>query len=264
MGTSLAQKVEFKVRQRLFVRRGEIAVNRDRAGLIRLGSRYGGWWLDAALLDAMGPHDLMISCGAGEDISFDLEVQKRTGCHVVLVDPTPKAIRHFDQLRAAAATGGTIPINNGVHFYPTAGVDFSKISFEPFAVWNQDGTLKLWVPPDPNHVSLSVVNYENSDKSIEVPATTVSAVAAKYQADAVAIVKLDIENAEVVVVNDLLDRGLRPQQLAVEFDELNFPNRHTMTALRQMLAKIQRCGYAARFFDGEANFLFIRDAATSS
>ena len=256
MGSTLVHKVELKVRQQLFARRREIAVERERAGLTRLGSRYGGWWLDADLVETIGPDDVMISCGAGEDVSFDLEVQKRTGCRVIIVDPTPREITHFDQLKGAAADGGTIPINNGVHFYSTSGVDFSKINFEPVAAWNQEQSLKLWLPPNPEHVSLSVVNYEHSDSFLEVPATTISAIANKYGATSPAVVKLDIENAEVIVVNDLLDRGLRPRQLAIEFDELNFPSRQTMTRLHAMVAKLERCGYTARFFDGEANFLF--------
>ena len=36
-------------------------------GYERLGTRYGGWWLDTTLV---GPQPLLIDCGLGEDISF--------------------------------------------------------------------------------------------------------------------------------------------------------------------------------------------------
>jgi FkbM family methyltransferase len=254
----LVQKLELKLRKQLFVRRRDITVSRDTEGLERLGSQYGGWWLDKAMLGGVGPSDYVISCGAGEDITFDLEVQRRTGCTVIIVDPTPRAIQHFTQLRDAAATRGTIPINNGPHRYDTQGVNFARLVFEPLAVWNREGMLKLWVPPDPRHVSLSVINYEHSRKFIEVPATTVAALSAKYAMARIAVVKLDVENAEIAVVNDILNRGLRPQQLAVEVDELNFPNRGTMVNLRTMIGKLTDCGYVARHFDGDANFLFTR------
>lgn len=265
MFKGLAQRVEVKIRQQLFVRRGEIAINRARDGLEHLGSQYGGWWLDGAMLDRMGADDFIISCGAGEDITFDLEVQKRTGCNVVIMDPTPRAISHYEQLRDAVAAGRSMVINpagscpsdnEGGRCYDTAGVDFERISFEPVAAWNREETLRLWMPLDSCHVSLSVVDYERSHKFIDVPATTVSSIAARYALERIAVVKLDIENAELAVVNDILDRGLRPQQLAVEFDQLNFPNPRTTANLRGLLEKIEGCGYTARFFDGSANFLF--------
>jgi hypothetical protein len=258
----LVRKVELKLRKQIFVRRRGITVSRETQGLERLGSQYGGWWLDKAMLGDIGPGDYVISCGAGEDVSFDLEIQRRTGCTVVIVDPTPKAIKHFTQLRDAAAAGGTVPINNGPHRYATEGVNFARIIVEPIAVWHQEGMLKLWVPPDPRHVSLSVVNYEHSCEFIEVPAT-IAALTAKYAIAQIAVVKLDVENAEVVVVNDILDRGLRPRQIAFEFDELNFPNRRTMASLRTMIGKLTDCGYVARHFDGSANFLFTHKGGFS-
>lgn len=43
-----------------------------------------------------------------------------------------------------------------------------------------------------------------------------------------------------------------------KFDQLNFPSRQTMSILRTLLNRIESCGYAARHFDGDANFLFVR------
>jgi hypothetical protein len=53
--------------------------------LERIGSDYGGWTVDTA---HVVPNSLVISAGLGNDISFDAELIRRFGCHVVGVDPT--------------------------------------------------------------------------------------------------------------------------------------------------------------------------------
>jgi hypothetical protein len=251
-----ANKVSSKIRKLGFVRYESIPGGRGTDGLEYLGTRYGGWWLDTALTNEITPSDFVISCGAGEDLSFDLGIQRRTGCTIVIVDPTPRAVAHYTQLRDAAARGGSIPINNGPGMYDAAGVDFAKLVLEPQAIWNRDEDLTLWFPVNPSHVSLSVMKNNDGQERITVPATTIAGLVKKYAIPRLPLVKLDVENAEVAVVNDLIERGIRPRQLALEIDELNDPGAGTMARVRDLTSGLIAYGYIARFFDGEANFLF--------
>lgn len=255
--SGFADKVSSKIRKLGFVRYNKIVGGRDADGLEYLGTRYGGWWLDTASTNEITPSDIVISCGAGEDLSFDLGLHQRTGCTVVIVDPTPRAIAHFTELRDAAARGESIPINNGPAMYDTDGVDFAKLIFEPQAIWNREEDLTLWFPVNPSHVSLSVMKSKNGQERITVPATTIAGLVKKYAIPRLPLVKLDVENAEVAVVNDIIERGFRPQQLALEIDELNLPGAGTMARVRDLTNRLTAYGYAARFFDGEANFLFV-------
>lgn len=255
--SGFADKVSSKIRKLGFVRYNKIVGGRDADGLEYLGTRYGGWWLDTASTNEITPSDIVISCGAGEDLSFDLGLHQRTGCTVVIVDPTPRAIAHFTELRDAAARGESIPINNGPAMYDTAGVDFAKLIFEPQVIWNREEDLTLWFPVNPSHVSLSVMKNKNGQERITVPATTIAGLVEKYAIPRLPLVKLDVENAEVAVVNDIMERGFRPQQLALEIDELNLPGAGTMAKVRDLTNRLTAYGYAARFFDGEANFLFV-------
>ena len=61
--------------------------------LLRLGSQYGGWVLvpNESLKGAT-----ILSCGLGEDASFDVKIAKFYQARVVIVDPTPRAIEHFN------------------------------------------------------------------------------------------------------------------------------------------------------------------------
>ncbi len=57
--------------------------------------RLGNWILvdDAELQGAT-----IISAGLGEDASFDVEFAARYQAKIVIVDPTPSAIAHFDEI----------------------------------------------------------------------------------------------------------------------------------------------------------------------
>ena len=61
------------------------------------GTGYGGWWLPENA--GIGPTDVIVSAGAGEDVSFDLAAQYRFGCEVPLVDPTERAVKHWEQVK---------------------------------------------------------------------------------------------------------------------------------------------------------------------
>lgn len=224
--------------------------------LVRLGSGYGGWHVcDDPRLEGAAA----ILCGAGEDITFDLAVQARYGMAVAIVDPTPRAIAHMEQLRAAAADGRTIPVNNTDVSYDLAGVDLSRVRFMPVAVWSEDATLRFWAPANPDHVSHSAVNLQGTSESIEVPALSITTLAADAGGDAdVELLKLDVEGAECAVIEALLASTVRPSQLLIEFDEFQFPTRERIAKVKSTVDRLLSAGYILAHFDGAANCLFYR------
>jgi hypothetical protein len=73
------------------------------------GTSYGGWKLPPnTVLDNTS---VVLSAGVGEDISFDLAIQSKFGCHVHLIDPTDRAIRHVEEIKQFYSTG--IPAFSG-------------------------------------------------------------------------------------------------------------------------------------------------------
>src|SRR5712692_3232196 len=62
--------------------------------LLRLGTVYGGWIIPAN--SGLSADSVCYSAGAGEDISFDCALIERFYCQVRVIDPTPRAITHFD------------------------------------------------------------------------------------------------------------------------------------------------------------------------
>ena len=60
----------------------------------KLGTEYGGWYIPVnAVLDE---NSIVYSGGVGEDMSFDILLQDKYGCHI---DPTIKARAHFEECR---------------------------------------------------------------------------------------------------------------------------------------------------------------------
>jgi FkbM family methyltransferase len=188
--------------------------------------------------------DTVISAGVGEDISFDVELQSRTGVSVVLVDPTPRAIEHV-----AAVRDGTN------HSYDLSQVDLQKIILEPVAFWTYEGTVKFWRPQINSHVSHSLVNLQGTAEAIEVPCTKLSTLMRRYGIGELKLLKLDIEGAEIEVLHDMLDQGIFPAAVLVEFDELLFASpeacRRVLGCARRLLEHYDLIAY-----DGIANCSF--------
>jgi FkbM family methyltransferase len=261
---SLARRIERKVRGAVFPgsTRHLRRLQRLPSGtLAHYGTQYGGWWVDRDLAArTIADNSFVLSAGAGEDLSFDLEIQRRFQCDILIVDPTPRAIRHFQLLVAQYERRAVFPINNSpAATYDTDGVDFGKLHFLPVALWNKSGTLKFWQPRDPNHVSHSATNLQRTSRFIEVEAKTVSQIAAEYGISEIPLLKLDIEGAELVVLEQLMETNLRPAQIAVEFDCISIPGPDTEGDLRRITDLLVSRGYDLVHFDGHANCLFVRN-----
>ena len=60
-----------------------------------LGSIHGEKHL---VLTGLNKSSSIISCGVGEDISFEIELIAKCKLSVILIDPTPKSIIHFESI----------------------------------------------------------------------------------------------------------------------------------------------------------------------
>ena len=61
----------------------------------RIGTEYGGWILPTNI--TLNENSIIYSAGVGEDISFDLLLQNKYNCKIFLIDPTKKAIKHYNK-----------------------------------------------------------------------------------------------------------------------------------------------------------------------
>ena len=130
----------------------------------------------------------------------------------------------------------------------------------PKALWNERTTLKFYLPPNKDHVSHSIVNYQNDYSTdtdfVEVESTTVLELLDGVKTP-LALMKLDIEGAEIEVISHMLESKVYPTQLLVEFDEMNHPSAKGKSRIENAYQLLIKHGYELVYFDGYANFCFV-------
>lgn len=235
-------------------------LRRDRKlELIRIGTDYGGWYCCSSLL---GPHRVAMCCGAGEDISFDVALNAQWHMRVICVDPTPRSVRHVESLLEASRAGRPMPIEAGPAVYEMTDFREDRFTFVSRAVWSSDGYLALFAPKDPAHVSYSALNLQHTSQTIQVPSSTVASLLGELSIERLSLLKLDIEGAEYEVLRSVLRANIRPDQLLVEFDQVNQPLAPMFwVELAGMIRVLREAGY--RLVHRErANYVFVLASAS--
>jgi FkbM family methyltransferase len=225
--------------------------------LLRLGTSYGGWIIPVdAELDA---DSICYLAGAGEDISFDCELVKRFGCQARVIDPTPRAIEHFRQLAEAVGKGIRFPVNNSASdFYDLTPEQMKRLTFVPVGLADKDVELKFFLPKNPLHVSCSTVNLQKTDDFFTAQCHRLSTVMLQQGDDRIDLLKMDIEGGEYVVINDLVNSGMLPQLLLIEFDETHTPlDANASARIAGSIQLLRKAGMACVAVEG-SNVTFVR------
>ncbi len=183
-------------------------------GLVRLGSPDGGWWVPAG---AVRPGAVAYCAGAGEDVSFDLELYRR-GLNVVTIDPTPRAAAHVASVRP----------------------DDERFQFVPVGLWHEPAELTFYAPDDPSDVSHSALNLQRTDaaRAFTARVDTLAGIMAALGHDRVDLLKVDIEGAESLVLPALLRTGPHPPVVCFEYDQPQ-----SSRGLLRLLRAFQAGGY---------------------
>jgi len=240
----------------------DLKVTRHNFKLITLGSDYGGWtFVDRDSLR----NATIVSCGLGEDASFDVEFAAYYNARVIMLDPTPRAIAHFDQIHKRVGQPAGTPYSEGGAQPPDA-YDLSKLNAQsltlvPKALWNEAKPLRFYAPKNPSYVSHSIVNYQHDHKTdtayIEVQAITFDQLLARFGLASVSLLKIDIEGAETEVLQDLMTKSIYPEQILVEYDELTTPSRRSKNRIESAHKALLAYGYRLIHRTQPNNFLYV-------
>jgi FkbM family methyltransferase len=166
---------------------------RPTADLVRLGSQSCGWWVPAGVVE---PGAVAYCAGAGEDISFDLELHRR-GMNVVTIDPTPRAIAYVDRVKP----------------------DDDRFTFLPVGLWHEPGELAFYAPDDPDAVSHSALNLQRTSEHFVARVDQLAAIMREVGHDHIDLLKVDIEGAESTVLPHMLVHGPHPDVVCFEYDQ---------------------------------------------
>lgn len=193
----------------------------------QIGEGYGSWAVPAR---SYSEADLVILVGVGEDVSLDTFFAE-LGCKTILCDPTPRAIKHAKEKMSR----------------------FGNVEIIEKGIWTSPGRTKFYLPKDLEHVSLSIVNLQNTSDFIELEVTTIPNLLAGFHSKDPSILKLDIEGAAYYVLLDLFEKGIYPQNVLVDLE-----SSITTPELLRLLFKFKKLGYAL-FWNINRDCLFVRN-----
>lgn len=210
-------------------------------GYRRLGTTYGGWWIDRA---ALSREPLLIDCGLGMDISFPTEFLREFGGRAIGVEPSPESLAYC---RPRLPAGMTVLERA---FAREAGQHLTF--YLPRA--------REHLPAGADGISGSLVDshaYVGGGEKLPVTTTALGEVLAGAARDECDVLKLDIEGAEYEVLNDLCARGeiRRVRQLLVEFHHR--ATHHTDAETDATVAAVERAGFRLMHVEGR-NYIFRR------
>ena len=205
----------------------------------RLGTKYGGWVIPKYM--NLSEDSVCYLGGVGEDASFDILLQNKYGSRIFMIDPTEKAMRHYNELVSNTPFTGNIQSD----YYDTiSGVsyDISKMIFVPTGLWNEEGELKFYKQSNPEYVSQSLITGMFSDKYDMIQVNTIKGIMDTYGHTHIDLLKLDIEGAECKVISKMLDDKIYPKYVLIEFDLL-LKQKDTSNETVQVIKRMQYEGY---------------------
>jgi FkbM family methyltransferase len=210
-------------------------------GYVRLGTKYGGWWIDRR---ALGSQPLLVDCGLGRDISFPAAFLASVGGSVIGIDPNPDSLAYCRAQRLAA-----MQILDRA-FWIRAG---ETLTFHlPRA--------KEQLPVGADGVSGSLVDshgYVTEGDKLTVTTTSLEDVLQRAGRAECDVLKLDIEGAEYEVIADLCDRGLltKARQLLIEFHHR--VTHHALAETEATTRRIEAAGFRLIHVE-DRNYIFRR------
>ena len=215
----------------------------------KIGTGYGGWFVPIRLLSHLS---LCYAVGAGEDISFEIELIERCGSKVFCFDPTPRAQRHVELLRTNSHNDLPTLINNKAEVYYKFGPQcLDRLHFHPFGMWSQDKIMRFYSPENPTHVSHSIVNLQRTQGYFEADCRTIKTLMHGFGHADLSLLKLDVEGAEYEILSSMLDNNIHPAIVCVEFDEGYQPiDDGYMTRILNQVRHMKTQGYLLTHIDG--------------
>jgi len=225
----------------------------------KLGTNYGGWYVPNHM--NLNEHSVVYSGGVGEDISFDLLLQCKYNCNIHLIDPTAKAVKHFDEIKRYY--NNKHPFTGGIQndYYSciqSLRPNFDKLKYINIGLWDKKDELKFYKQTNDNYVSQSLVKNMFGQIYDVVPVDSIKNLMDRQGHQNIDLLKLDIEGAEIETVNQMLNDKIYPTYVLIEFDLLlkhKDPGNTTKQLIERMVVKE---GYTM-LKDDNLNITFARN-----
>ena len=192
----------------------------------RFGTEYGGFYYPENL-DGLNESSIIYCIGAGEDISHDIEIAHKLNSKVYIIDPTPRAITHYNHIKDvfdgkakplySDKFGGGDPFNYWKLMLENK-INTNQIIYKDYGVGIEEGIQKFYLPSNEEYVSGSLIEGMKGKKYIDVNVKKLKSIMNELEHNKIDLLKMDIEGSECDVIENMLDEHIYPKYLAVEFD----------------------------------------------
>lgn len=185
----------------------------------KLGTHYGGWFVPTNM--NLNENSIIYSGGVGEDISFDLILSDKFNSNIFLIDPTEKSKKHYEE--TINYFHNRIPFLGNIQndYYDkiiNLKPNFNKINYISTGLWNKKDILKFYKQENENYVSQSLISGMFGDIYDTVKVDSIKNIMNFYNHEHIDLLKLDIEGAEIEVLEQMINDNIFPNILCVEFD----------------------------------------------
>lgn len=179
----------------------------------------------------LAPGTRVLSGGAGQDVSFEVELVEKNGCRVAVFDPSP----------TGAATMARCAPHPDLHFFP-------------MGLAATDSTEHFAPPVDPAEGSFGL-DRRAGGATVEFVCVGPALALELAGGPDVELVKIDIEGFEYEFLAALLAAGIRPAQLAVEFH--HFLPHISWRRTAGIVWSLYKAGYRI-VYKNQCDYLFVR------
>ncbi|MFC3095055.1 hypothetical protein [Alteromonas sediminis] len=180
--------------------------------------KYGNYFLDKRF--PLNHESIVYSLGVLSNTSFDQAVANKHECPIYLYDPSIIATRHINR------------------------INHPKFKFEQIGIWDKDEDMLFYTPVYGGSPSMI---FEYAGRQFTAHCKKLASVMKANQHTSMDVLKMDIEGAAPRILNHMLDIGVYPDQVLVEFerpttssiiDFLDF-----FEELRKLINRFEDAGY---------------------
>jgi FkbM family methyltransferase len=189
--------------------------------LISLGTEYGKWTVPQPLINESTS---CILVGAGEDISFDLELLHNFECRLVICDPTTRSKLHIESFLSRGSYEFTDFRGQKKKLEFRSETLKNKFLFINEGIHAKSGLLEFYLPMKQNHVSFSIypnLNNVQSNNSVKLKVLSLTDLITANSIINIQLIKLDIEGAEYDVIDNFEFNSIPELKiLCIEFHKI--------------------------------------------